>query len=153
MDLDLVHAQWMLDLFPARQIPEFAAQAMMQGFDGPNILELASFHRPDRWDIKPEVFEAAIREMGRQPLSVAQAALRLAREVALRILRDQASPVDGATEIGRVTAHCGYVDAPKELIELETRLDMLEAIHSPQREHDQAIIEWAWDLVNREPGR
>jgi hypothetical protein len=150
MDIDIVQAQWVLELFPAVQIPEFAAQAMMQGFDGPNILELASFHRPTRWDIKPQVFDAALREMGREPLNAAQAALRLARRVALKILRDQINPGNGAAEVYELVVKCGYEEAPAELMDLERRLVDFEDDDSPRRERDQAILEWAWETIGRE---
>jgi hypothetical protein len=152
MDLDLVQAQWMLDLFPADQIPEFAAQAMMQGFDGPNILGLVSLHRPTRYDIRPEVFEGAVREMGRAPLSFRQAKLRVAQDIALRILRSQVNPEDGASEIQTLAFRGRLGGTPEALFELGARMDWMDGQAWPNRERELAIIEWAWDFVNGYPG-
>jgi hypothetical protein len=149
MDLDLAQARWVLGVVPFDQLPELAAQAMVQGFDGPGILDLASYDEPTLHLIKPEIVEQAFREMGRAPLTRSQAALRLAREIALRILRGQVSVEKGAADVFDLTRRCGFEEAPRELTDFESwaaRYD--DAAASPV--YAQAIVEWAWDVVNRE---
>ena len=43
MDLDRVQAEWKLGHFSLEELPEVAAQLMVQGYEGGAILELASF--------------------------------------------------------------------------------------------------------------
>lgn len=147
MDLDRVQAEWVLGLFPADQIPEFAAQAMMQGFNGPNIMELVSFHRPDRHDIKPEVFNAALQEMGRGPVSILQAVQRLAQPSAQRLLRDQLSPYDFGQEVVDLVRRVPFEDLPAPLMELSERMCLAEAI-GMSRQDVQRLTELAWSLLD-----
>lgn len=151
MDIDLAQARWVLGMVPDDQLPELAAQAMVQGFEGPGIRDLASFDEPTLHLIKPEIVEQAFREMGREPLTLSQAALRLAREIALRILRGQVSVEKGAADVFDLIRRCG-LEAPRELTDFESwtaRFD--DAAASP--EYAQAVVEWAWEMANQEPGR
>jgi hypothetical protein len=152
MDIDLIQAQWLLDLYPADQIPEFAAQALMQGFEGPNILELVSFHRPTRQDIRQDVFDGALREMGRAPISRSEAELRVGREMALKILRNQLSPAQGVAEIRRLTFRGRVDETSGVLTDLGYLLDSMEGEVVANRQIELAVIEWAWGLVNGNPG-
>ena len=74
MDLDRAHTDWTLGRFPSEDLPELAAQMMVQGFDSPAILELASFHRP--LDVPAELVRRAFLDCGRAPLSREDAELR-----------------------------------------------------------------------------
>ncbi len=147
MDIDLVQAQWVLGKFPLDQLPEFAAQAMVQGYDGPYILDLASFDKPTLDLIKAEIVEGALREMGRPPISRGEAGLRLARAAALKILRGQVSPERGAAEILGLISRAGYPEVPELLREFQYGLYELE--DQEGRAQDLRVIELAWDFVNR----
>jgi len=150
MDIDLVQAQWMLGRFPADQIPEFAAQAMMQGFDGPNILELASFHRPTRGDIQPLVFDAALREMGREPMTPGQAVLFMTRLPARRFLRNE---IDTARFEDEIRELGDGAEAPDRLRELCSRLRLLLEERNGNRRKMELLIEFAWEAICGDPGR
>ena len=76
MDLDRAQAEWSLGLFPSEDLPELAAQMMMRGFDSPAILELASFHRPGRFDVPSTLVDRAFQDCGRPPLSHEKATLQ-----------------------------------------------------------------------------
>jgi len=153
MDLDLVQARWVLELVSVDQLPEIAAQAMVQGFDGPGVLELASFDEPTLHLIKPEIVEQAFREMGRAPLTRGQAARRLARDLALRILRGQRSVEQGATEIFDLIRRCRAGEVPMELQCYESWTVDFTDDPTLSTQHAQAIVEWAWEMANQEPER
>ena len=153
MEIDKVQAEWMLGLFPAEQLPEFAAQAMVQGLDGPFIMELVSFHRPTVHDIKPEVFNGALREMGRAPITQVQAVRRLAHPVALRILRNQTTPFDGASEIARLANRCPWERLSRNLRDFEVWLECVDEGAVSRVEAERSIIELAWSLVEEDPAR
>jgi hypothetical protein len=150
MDIDLVQAQWLMGLLPPEQIPEFGAQAMMQGFDGPNILELASFHRPNRWDIKPEVFDGALREMGRAPISDGQAVLVLSRLPSRRFLRDEIDLDRFEVEIRELA---DLMEAPDRLRKLCSCLWALSEQRDGDRRKRELLVEFAWEMINGDPGR
>jgi hypothetical protein len=153
MDLDLAQARWVLGMIPLDQLPELAAQAMVQGFEGPGVLDLASFDEPTLHLIKPEIVEQAFREMGRAPLTRSQAALRVARELALRILRGQVSVEKGAADVFDLTRRCGFKEAPRELTRFESWMARFEDDRAVSSEYAQAVVEWAWEMANQEPGR
>jgi hypothetical protein len=69
MDLDRAQADWTLELFPTGELPELAAQMMLQGFESPAILELASFHHPGPGHVPRTLVERAFQDCGRPPLS------------------------------------------------------------------------------------
>jgi hypothetical protein len=101
MDLTQAQAEWSLGKYQFRseELPELAAEMMAQGFEGPAILELVSFHRPMNRDLPPGLVDSAFRETGRPPLSKAAAARILARPIAKDVLDGRISPVDGASKI------------------------------------------------------
>jgi len=152
MDIDRVQAEWVLELFPADQIPEFAAQAMMQGFEGPNILELVSFHRPTRGEIRSTVFDGALREMGREPLTPELALRRLARPIAQGILRGRWTAFEGAGEILGLARHIRFEDYPGFLMTLSYELEDMEGI-GLSKDREQSIVEIAWSLIEEDPVR
>jgi hypothetical protein len=96
MDIGLFQAQWILGMFPAAQVPDFAASLMVAGFEGPAILELASFHKPTRWDIKDELVQRALAETGAKQISTSEARRRVAEDIARKIISREIHPYDGA---------------------------------------------------------
>jgi hypothetical protein len=101
MDLTRAQAEWKLGryAFRSEDLPELAAQMMVQGFEGPAILELASFHRPMNRDIPQGLVDRAFEETGRPPLSKVAAARILARPLALDVVEGRLSPSKGASQI------------------------------------------------------
>jgi hypothetical protein len=149
MDIDKVQAEWVLGLFSARDLPEFAAQAMMQGFEGPFILEMVSFHRPDA--MPDRIFDGALREMGRQPIRKPQAALRLAKDPALRLLRNQISPLECAREIDALRRKAGWDDLHEVLWKFHEVVLELEDRSGSESDSWKRIIELAWSLLEEDP--
>jgi hypothetical protein len=97
MDLTRAQAEWKQGkyAFRSEELTELAAQMMMQGFEGPAILELASFHRPMNRDIPQGLVDRAFEETGRPPLTKVSSAFILARPVALDVVEDRLPPVQG----------------------------------------------------------
>jgi hypothetical protein len=145
MDIDLVQAQWTLGRFPRERLPSFAAEAMVQGFDGPRVLDLASYDRPSFHLLTREVVVAAFQEMGRPPLTEDRAAEILARDAALRLLRNQISTDEGAAEMLHWMDRVDYRDLTQPVMHLMAQLREREL---NGRELKQIVIELAWELVN-----
>ncbi len=151
MDLDRAQVEWTLGNFPSQELPELAAQMMMQGFEGPAILELVSYHRPGRWDVPPELVERAFREARRDPLPRAAAARLLAVRMARDIVERSVNPVEGAGRILRV--------APwgEQGLEMSPFMAMDELVALWENETDSAerercerlIVEAAWEFLER----
>ena len=124
MEYRLVQARWLLGLYPAEDLPEFAGQAMVEGHDGQAILELASFHQPTTYDIPPGLFDKALAEMGFSPLSKVEAALLVAEGIAGRMLSGEIQPDEGADRIWRLNRLADY--AVREFGPFRYGLDKVE---------------------------
>ncbi len=117
----------MLGMFPAEEIPEFAADVMVAGFEGPAILELASFHKPTRRDIKDELVQRALMEMGRKPIPSPEARRRVAEDIARKIISGEAHPYDGAHLIwSDVVSHNDWLEDLAPFLGLASEHEDLE---------------------------
>jgi hypothetical protein len=113
MDLDRAQEDCALGRFPHEQLPELGAQMMMQGHDGPAILELASFHRPGRWDVPDRLVEQAFREAGFPSLSRVEAGLRFAERLIEACLREEVEIDRLAGELSTLSIGNGeLIDSP-----------------------------------------
>ena len=153
MDFDRVQADWVLGRFPKDQLPEVAAQAMMAGFEGPFILDLVGYAAPSLHQLTADVVEGAFREMGRPPITEQQAAMRLARLEALRILRKQTSCSSGAGVIADLARLLEYEERPPLLDKFVELFWEEESWTDRQREFEQRVVELAWALLEADlPG-
>jgi len=98
-DYELVQAMWTLERFPSELLPDVAAEAMVEGYDGPAVLALVSFH-PPRLDGIDRAMEAAMREMGRPPVPQAKAAWLVARHLAKLVVTGKLDARDWCQEMG-----------------------------------------------------
>ncbi len=94
MNLDRAQVDWTLGRFPCEELPELAAQMMVQGHEGPSILDLASYHRPTCSDLPADLVNQAFRESGRPPLNPEAVVLLAAEELVVDCLQGRLSVVD-----------------------------------------------------------
>lgn len=121
--LDTVEALWRLGLYPPEGLPAVAERALADGHDGPSFRALAGLHRPSRLAVSA-LFDEALREMGREPMSEEDACIVAARALAARILHGRVSPREGAEMLVRdIWDRC--------------RLERLEVFLRLIREHDR----------------
>ncbi len=96
------------------KLPQIAADALEQGFDGPSLRKLAGLMNPVESDIHPEEIDSAFREMGvSAPIAKDVARLTLARQSVMKALRGESNVFDVATHI-RIHL-CHFDDPPPEL--------------------------------------
>ena len=92
---------WAVDEQPAEDLPDLAADLLVQGVDSPSLRELAGAPRDDFWQVK-ELFEATLLELGVDVPQSEQASLwALAQRTAQEIVDGDRSPTEGATWIWR----------------------------------------------------
>ena len=90
---------------------------------------------------------------GQAPVTRTQASLRLARDIAPRILRGQISVEQGALEIFDVMRRCSPEELPNDLRVFETWTSRGGGGPAVSSEVAQAILQWAVELVGQEPQR
>lgn len=101
LDIDRTVALWRLGRTTAAQLQQFAVEAMSAGFYGEALLELA-WYPCETTSECDDLLERALQEMGRRSLSVEEAGIRVAKEVASRILEGSISIEQGAREIEKI---------------------------------------------------
>jgi hypothetical protein len=94
---DLVAARWRLRRLREREIEDFAVQALLAGYDGPALRELAWPH--DSWDDIDALVPQALKEVGLEAPGTFEAATRASLDVAQRIESDEVPPWSGAVDI------------------------------------------------------
>ena len=125
-------------------MPAIACEALADGFDSPSLTALAGEIEPVMSSIGP-LFEAALRELGIPVPTKREAAIRIARSVAVRIVSGELAPYEGARRIWQ------QVELPlQEAGEVNVFLDLASEYpddESGQSEYDTAIIEESRKLV------
>src|SRR4051812_24216057 len=107
--LDATHARWVLGLIPPAKAVEFAWDALAFGYDGPLLRALASLRTDSKWDVD-QIFFPALREMGFEAYSNAEACRVLIDEAAERMLKGDLDPVEGASLIKNFWHRSGYLE-------------------------------------------
>lgn len=101
------------------KLPQIAADALEQGYDGEALRRLAGLMNPVASDIRPEEIDSAFREMGVDaPLARDHARLVLAAESANKALHGELDVFDAATHI-RIHL-CNFENRPPELSRIVT---------------------------------
>ena len=102
-------------------MPQFAADALESGFDGPALRRLAGMLKPTLRDVG-ELFEKSLTEIGTVTIHNAeQGALLLARTTARDIVEEQVDPIKGAIFLAGLASamhYPGYLYRFYELMEM-----------------------------------
>ena len=109
LDRELVEAQLALNLVPSQEMPRLAWEALESGLDGPSIRRLAALVRPTWFEVE-EIKSTAIKEMELAPISVADAAYRLAIRRANEILKLRLDPLRYTLEFEGLWIRASYSD-------------------------------------------
>ncbi len=107
-------ANVILKLIPTERLPMVAQDALEAGFDGPCVLRMAILEPSAVWEID-QALPPMLIELGCQPLSPKDAALRLAHISARTILENGEDPLPSIPYFYQLMLAADY---PEELIEL-----------------------------------
>jgi hypothetical protein len=107
-------AEIALKLIPTERLPSIAQDALEAGFEGPHILRMAILEPDAGWGID-QALPPMMDELGCRSISSKEAALRLARRCAQRILQSVEDPLLSLPYFRQLMEEAGYID---ELIEL-----------------------------------
>lgn len=80
------------------EMPDAAVNALERGFDGSAIRELAGLNNPPLSEAGP-LFCKALQEMGRRQLSMQDAGIYIAKQIAEDIIAERVNPYNGARQI------------------------------------------------------
>jgi hypothetical protein len=88
--------------------------------------------------------------MGREPIGTNDAILRLARPVALKILRNEVSPYDGGCQISDLSQRGDYDRLPIILKDNSLEVSCIDQGEPPEK-HEPAIVALVRSLVEEQP--
>ena len=148
LDIEQLAARWVLGHVPGEDLPAAATQALVNGYDGPALREIAGTANPLLRDVA-DLFERALDELGARRPSRKEAALILARGYAARIVDGSLSPYAGAKAIWRECA-CEVRPDDHTLDPFIYWADEFEDTRDPERRRlcESAIVDSARQLVN-----
>lgn len=92
-DPKFVEAKLALSMIAPEDMPAVAWDALEAGLDGPVIRRLAALNEPSGWEVD-QIVPAFMAEAGLKSLSVEEASVRVARQLARRIISEGLDPLD-----------------------------------------------------------
>ena len=115
---DLFVAKWYCSKVGPENMPQFAADALEAGFDGPALRKLAGLVKPTSWDID-DLFQDTLKEISTIRVHSKPQAIRfLSRKTAADILSGELEPILGADILERYASMLGYPPFLAEFLEL-----------------------------------
>ena len=139
-------ARWYACLLYPESVPEFAADALEAGFDGPALRRLAGLIRPTSVDIYPWI-DTALKEIGEvEPLAREAALIEVGREVARRMVNGSLAPSEGCRILAVYAMRANY---PAELTGFFQIADepLWGEYSRTQEERDNAILAEAREFI------
>ncbi|QIN80497.1 hypothetical protein GBA65_20470 [Rubrobacter marinus] len=149
-DFGEIEARYYLGNLPPDEMPGIALRALEAGYDGPALLGLARMSEPTMQDAGP-LFERALGEVGLSPLPAKEAGLRVAGNVARKMVSGEVRPYEGAYLIWtKLWMGCGR---PAELTPFVGLASLYEADPERRPFHDEEILARAEELARKREER
>jgi hypothetical protein len=94
---DDLEFRWYYDQFDLDSLPELATRALMDGYDGKAVRELA--WKKESWQEAGPLLDQALNEIGIMPLPNPDATLRVAKQIASQVVSGKITPYVGALRL------------------------------------------------------
>lgn len=132
-DPKLVEAKLALQRVGPEELPNLACDALEAGLDGPWIRRLASLINPSGWETD-QILPKFMAETGLCQLTRAEASLRVARDLATRILSQDLDPLSFAGDFLRLWIDADYMDVLQKAGCLDDRIAIADALGQTEDE-------------------
>jgi hypothetical protein len=132
-DRKLVEAKLALQRIGPEEMPNLACDALDAGLDGPWIRRLASLINPSGWETD-QILPKFMVETGLCQLTRAEASLRLARDLAARILSQDLDPLSFAGDFLKLWIDADYMDVLQEAGCLDDQIAIAESLGQTEDE-------------------
>jgi len=106
-DHQIIEARLALDRIGPNEMPALACDALEAGFDGPRIRRLAALTDPSGWEVD-QILPAFMAEAGLSVIPRQEAAVRIARQIALKILSEKLDPTAHTKDFELLWIEAGY---------------------------------------------
>jgi len=108
-DRDQIEARLALDLIASADMPQIAWDALEAGLDGPATRRLAALEHPTHFEVA-EVFPKVMQELRLAQITMGQAALRMAKQIAREILSNGDDPLRHVRTFQSLWWRSGYAE-------------------------------------------
>jgi hypothetical protein len=129
-DPNLVEAKLALGRIGPEEMPALAWDALEAGLDGPAIRRMAALVNPSGWQTD-QIIPAFMKEAGLQRISIEKASVRMARNLARRILCEGLDPLAYSRDFELLWIHSDHPRAIQDLGMLE---DQKYLVHQTEAE-------------------
>lgn len=136
-DRQQIEARLALDLIASSDRPKIAWDALEAGLDGPATRRLSALERPTYFEVA-EVLPNVKRELGLSPISIGDAAVRVARHIAEDVLRSGGDPLKHLRDFKSLWIRSDYAHEISALGTLYDDVWIMQSTGSPEeviREH------------------
>jgi hypothetical protein len=141
-DRDQIEARLALNLIASADMPQIAWDALEAGLDGPATRRLAALEHPTYFEVA-EVLPRVKQELGLTEVTVGQAALRVAKQIAQEILDKGDDPLRHVQTFWSLWVRSGYA---KDIKTLGTLHDHVWIAQSMGRS-DEQIRDWVGSIL------
>jgi len=121
LNLDEIVVEWCLGDYPPERMPSLATWALEQGFDGPALRNLAGLATATLSN-EAKLTEAALRELGKEPLERIEAGRLIVPPACKQILAVAVSPHGGGSRVWSVYDRCGLSQNAAAVLWLRKRM-------------------------------
>jgi hypothetical protein len=112
-DRDQIEAKLALKLIATADMPQVAFDALEAGLDGKAIRRLAILEHPTYFEVA-EILPRVMSELGLTEISIEEATLRLAKQLAREILK-QDNPVPHLFDLYSLWVRSGYIEQIRQI--------------------------------------
>jgi len=141
-DPKLIEAKLTLKRIGPEQMPSLACDALEAGLDGPSIRRLAGLINPSGWEMD-QILRKFMAETGLGQIPLSVAALRLASDLAQRILSEGLDPLNFTGHFYRLFVDAAYPAAIQEAAFLDDEKEILDYTGQTKaefREHARQVL-------------
>ncbi|MGA3129379.1 MAG: hypothetical protein ABSD59_01170 [Terracidiphilus sp.] len=141
-DRKLVEAKLALSRISSVEMPSLAWDVLEAGLDGPCIRKLAALDHPSGWETD-QVLPGFMAEAGLERISCTEASIRLARQLAGRILAEGLDPLAHTRDFELLWIQAGYPRAIYDAGTLDDQKYVAESMGQTEaeiREHVQSVL-------------
>lgn len=140
----IVEAELTLNLIASTDMPAVAWDAIEAGLDGPAIRRMAALEFPTYFEIRG-LLPQAMEEMHLSRLEEGEAALRLAKVRAQKILATNADPFQHLRDFEHLWFECHYCHQLRDYGNLDDEVYVARVMGQP----DQEIRAWLLDRLKK----
>jgi len=141
-DSQLIEAKLALSMIGPDEMPALAWDALEAGLDGPTIRRLAALINPSGWETD-QIIPAFMAEADMKSISSQDAAIRVARHLAQRILSEELDPLAYSRYFEALWIRADYPTAIQEVGSLDDQKAVAEYIGQSEaelREYARSVL-------------